>query len=291
MMKQPEMRNVILPAMLSAATAAAHAAAYETSATTHPAGTQLPGILTGIALFLLLETAVIYLTFRPWFHNPNLPSPLPERYFHAAIYSFVAMVVTGAILTFTFAKPDLATTPLMAYYGYNNVCVVFDNPPSTYICPVYWFFAAYLIVRYAVEDTKRLVRLTSIGPGEKAAAYSVNVILVLVAAFFSLCLAIRPELDMKGHTLPFVALILILPVVSLMHCIQCRERSGIYLAGVGVYLVLSFSKAIFDIYALTSGSHVPPPIAQTVDFLWLACALGAPFLVPAPALSAALATA
>jgi hypothetical protein len=270
--------RALLP-MVWAATAAAHTGATAGGTTPPP---DIGGILTGIILFLVLESAILYFTFKPWFHNPNLPSPLPERYFHAAIYSFVAMVVTGGILTLAFSGTNLKTTPLMAYYGYNNVCVVFDSPPSTYICPVYWFFVAYLIVRYAVEDTKRLLQLTTIGSGEKAAAYGINVVLVLVAAFFSLCLAIRPELDMMGHTLPFVALVLILPLVFLMHCIQCRQRTNKYLLGVGVYMVLSLVKAVFDLYALTSGSHVPPAVAQGVDLLWLACALGAPFLVPAP---------
>ena len=276
------MQRILLRALLPmvwAATAAAHTGATRSGTTPAP---DLAGILTGTALFLVLESAILYLTFKPWFHDPNLPSPLPERYFHAAIYSFVAMVVTGGILTLLFSGTDLKTTPLMAYYGYNNVCVVFDSPPSTYICPVYWFFVAYLIVRYAVEDTKRLLQINTIGSGEKAAAYGLNVGLVLVAAFFSLCLAIRPELDMMGHTLPFVALVLILPLVFLMHCIQCRQRTHLYLAGVGVYMLLSLAKAVFDVYALTSGGHVPPTVAQGVDLLWLACALGAPFLVPAP---------
>lgn len=45
------------------------------------------GILVAISLFLILEPSIIYLSFKPWFHNPNTPVvPSPERFFHAAIY-------------------------------------------------------------------------------------------------------------------------------------------------------------------------------------------------------------
>ena len=84
------MQRILLRALLPmvwAATAAAHTGATRSGTTPAP---DLAGILTGTALFLVLESAILYLTFKPWFHDPNLPSPLPERYFHAAIYSFVA---------------------------------------------------------------------------------------------------------------------------------------------------------------------------------------------------------
>ena len=45
-------------------------------------------------------------------------------------------------------------TALIEWFGYNNVCIVFDTPPSTYVCPMYWFVVGYLAVRFAVEDTE-----------------------------------------------------------------------------------------------------------------------------------------
>lgn len=236
-----------------------------------------------IALFLVLEPLVIYLTFKPWFHNPNLRvAPSPERFFHAAIYSFGAMIVTGAILTRFFSGVDMANTPIIRFWGYNNVCVVFDSPPSTYICPVYWFFIGYLLVRYAVEDTKRLLSLGSSSVTEKRVGYAVNVALVVVAAFFSLCLAIRPEDDMVGHTLPFVALLLILPLTSVMHCWVRRDRTTLHVSFVTVYMILSLAKVVFDIYGLSTGTHVPVKLAHPVDIVWTLCAVAAPFLIPPP---------
>lgn len=264
-----------------ASTGFAHAAAGA-AASGGAHGSRVVGILVAIGLFLVLQPLVLYLTFKPWFHNPNAPLPSPERFFHAAIYSFGAMIVTGAILTVFFSGVDMANTPLMRFWGYNNVCVVFDSPPATYICPVYWFFIGYLLVRYAVEDTKRLLALSSSSSTEKRVGYALNVALVLVAAFFSLCLAIRPEDDMYGHTLPFVALMLVFPLTSLMHCWLRRGRTTLHVSFVTIYMILSVTKVAFDTYGLSTGTHVPVKLAQPVDVLWTLCAISAPFLIPPP---------
>ena len=267
--------------LASTSTSFAHAAAAGAASGSEPVG-RVGGILVAIGLFLILEPLVLYLTFKPWFHNPNAPLPSPERFFHAAIYSFGAMIVTGAILTRFFSGVDMANTPIMRFWGYNNVCVVFDSPPATYICPVYWFFIGYLLVRYAVEDTKRLLALGSSSVAEKRIGYAVNVALVLVAAFFSLCLAIRPEDDMYGHTLPFVALLIVLPLTSVMHCWLRRNRTTLHVAFVSVYMVLSLAKVFFDLYGLSTGTHVPVKLAHPVDVVWTLCAIAAPFLIPPP---------
>lgn len=246
-------------------------------------GHHFAGLLTGILLFLLTEPLILYGTFKTWFRDPNHPiPPSPERFFHAAVFSFFAMVLTGAILTFGFANVDVADSPLISFYGFNNVCVVFDSPPSTYICPVYWFFIAYLIGRYAVEDTKRVMRLRSIGVRQKALCYAVNVLLVMSVAMFFITLSISPTVDVIGHTAPFMFLILTMPAVFLMHHFQNEQRSTLLTVGLSVYIAAAFANLAFDIYAFNSGSHVPPAIAQSTDVLWMLCTVSAPFVMPAP---------
>jgi len=250
--------------------------------------THFAGLIIGLLLFLLFETAVLYGNFRTWFRNPNHPEPpSPERFFHGAVFSFVAMVFTGVILTLNFSGADLSHSPLMSFYGYNNVCIFFDYPPSTYVCPVYWFFVSYLIGRYAVEDTKRLMQLTNVGHSQKALFYAVNVLLVLSVAFFFVTLSIDPAKDVYSHTIPFVFMIATLPSVWLMHYFQREKPSTLLTAGVGVYMALTVTKLVFDIYALSSGHHMPPSIAQAVDVLWMICTLSAPFIMPAPVVSSA----
>ena len=192
------------------------------------------------------------------------------------------MVLTAAILTITFSGVDIAHSPLVSRFGFNNVCVFFDFPPANYICPVYWFFIAYLVGRYAVEDTKRLMRLGNISAGQEALCYGVNVFLVMSVALFFLVFSISPTVDLIGHTSPFMFLIFTMPSVFLMHYFQQEQRSKFLSAAISVYLALSVIKLAFDIYALSSGSHVDPAMAQTTDILWLVSTVSAPFVMPAP---------
>jgi hypothetical protein len=249
-------------------------------------GHHFASLMAGILLFLLTEPVILYGTFKTWFRDPNHPiPPSPERFFHAAVFSFFAMVFTGAILTFGFSNVDVGDSPLMSFYGFNNVCVVFDSPPSTYICPVYWFFVAYLIGRYAVEDTKRVMRLRSIGVRQKGLSYGVNVFLVVSVALFFVTLSISPTVDVIGHTAPFMFLIVTMPSVFLMHHLQTEQRSGLLTVGLSVYIAAACANLAFDIYAFSSGSHVPPAIAQSTDILWVLCTVSAPFVIPAPAIN------
>ena len=80
--------------LASASTALAHTAAAGAASGGAPVS-RVVGILVAIGMFLVLEPLVLYLTFRRWFHNPNAPMPSPERFFHAAIYSFGAMIVSS----------------------------------------------------------------------------------------------------------------------------------------------------------------------------------------------------
>ena len=72
------------------------------------------GILTGLTLCAVLQSAVLYQNFKPWFKNPQLtPLPSPERFLGASIHSFIAMVITGAVLTYAFSRVDFDQNPIM----------------------------------------------------------------------------------------------------------------------------------------------------------------------------------
>ena len=244
------------------------------------------GIFTGLALCAVLQSAVLYQNFKPWFKNPQLtPLPSPERFLGASIHSFIAMVITGAVLTYTFSRVDFDQNPIMDFWGYNNVCILFDTPPSTYISPIFWFFVAYLIVRFAVEDTKRLMQMGHISDGLKRVSYGANVFLVAVAAVFSLCLAIPPEENMILHTSPFVALMIAFPLIFVMHCLQDQNRKFIVIVACTVFMIVSLVKVIFALIALLQFENfgpVPAFIARPIDLIWLLLAISAPFVMPIP---------
>ena len=164
-------------------------------------GSQWMGIGVGLIMYFVLEPLILWYFFQPWIVNPSKrKSPPPDFYLHAAMYSFFAMVLTAVVLTKTFSTIDEANTPLMQWFGYNNICVYFDTAPSIYICPIYWFTVACLVVSFVKEDSKRVHHLAHVGRWHKRLALAGNVAFAIVAAAFSLCLAIPPEDDMIMHT-------------------------------------------------------------------------------------------
>jgi hypothetical protein len=62
--------------------------------------------------------------------------------------SFWVVVLTGVVLTTAFADIDVNDTLLMQVFGYNNVCVYFDHPPSTYVLPVLWAVTLVFLLGY-----------------------------------------------------------------------------------------------------------------------------------------------
>lgn len=247
------------------------------------------GIVVGWMLFLILEPLVIWVNFSPWVINPaRRPRPTPEKYLHACVHSFVAMVVTGGILfgAFSEARFHKESTALVQWFGYNNVCIVFDSPPSTYVCPIFWFAVGYLAVRFAHEDiVQRINPMTHISPRTKTLAKLANLAFALVAAFFSLCLAIRPEDDMVTHSAPFVALVLGFAALYVLHFFQFQgKRPRDYVAMVVFYTFVSLVKASFTFVALhTNGEYsAPAGVAKPVDTLWVILALFAPFFFHPP---------
>jgi hypothetical protein len=249
----------------------------------------LAGIALGWVMFLVLEPLVIWVNFAPWIVNPaRRPRPTPERYLHACVHSFVAMVVTGGVLFAGFSdlRHHKETTALVKWFGYNNVCIVFDSPPSTYVCPIFWFAVGYLAVRFAHEDTaQRIAPMTHVSEAHKTLAKLANTAFAMVAAFFSLCLAIRPEDDMITHSAPFVALVLGFALLYVLHFFQFQgKRPKEYIFMVVVYTLLSLVKASFTVIALvTEGAmSVPSTVGKPVDTLWVILALFAPFFFHPP---------
>jgi hypothetical protein len=61
---------------------------------------------------------------------------------------FWVVVVTGVILTRFFSSVDMEHTLLHQVFGYNNICVYFDYPPSNYVLPFLWAITLVLLLMY-----------------------------------------------------------------------------------------------------------------------------------------------
>ena len=242
----------------------------------------VPGIILGYVLFACSTIFIILYNFSDFLGNPSSNIIItPERYLQAGILIFVAMIVTGYILTTGWSDVDYLDNPLITYYGYNNVCLYFDTAPSKYIMPVFGSLIAYFLVTYAVEDTKRSWRLPYLSKNVKIFAQCANFLFSFAVCQFPVSFAIPPEDDMFGHTVPFLILIFSLPLIYISHYLQQEHPTRVHLAAILFYCAISAAKAGFSIIALTM-RHLPSSISQPIDVLWIGLAIPAPFLYPPP---------
>ena len=244
----------------------------------------IPAIILGYVLFALSTVGIVVFNFADFFHNPNSSKVIiaPERYLQTGILIFVAMIITGYILTEGWSEVDYSDNPLITYYGYNNVCLYFDTSPAKYVVPIFGSLVAYFIVSYAVEDCKRSWHLPYLSRTVKIFAQYASIQFSFSVCLFPVIFAIGPGDDMLGHTIPFLILILSLPLLYISHYLQQEKPSRVHLIAVVLYCLVSGVKASFTTIALATRHHLPRTIAQPIDFLWVGLAIPAPFLYPPP---------
>mmetsp|Transcript_19568 Transcript_19568/g.26860 ORF Transcript_19568/g.26860 Transcript_19568/m.26860 type:complete len:827 (+) Transcript_19568:134-2614(+) len=250
-----------------------------------PDENEIHGIIVGYVIYFSLLTIIVTCKFSNSLKNPNKSTQTisPEDYFQTAVLSLCSMIITGIILTSVWSHVNYHDNPLIQFYGYNNICIVFDTSPSTFVMPVCWFFTGFFLVCYAVADSKRIWRLPKLSKFCRVVSQMVDILLIFVASFGSLFVSIQPEQDMIAHTVPFLSLIIILPCVYAVHCWQSCQRSWTYVLAVVLYGAFSAVKASLTIIALATKHHLSADWAQRVDIIWLLLAIPAPFLMPPPA--------
>ena len=163
----------------------------------------IAGILVGYALLIVFQVAIAAYHIVPWLQRNREDIP-PEAFLTAGSHSLLAMMVTGGIVMAAFGPRGWTEgTILQEWYGYNNVCLVFDSPPSKYSSPVFWFFTGWYFTTYSVLDLQRVTKLTYLSPRIRYFSGAVHGIAIFVWAFFTLCLAVGPP---RGHDRPHGAL-------------------------------------------------------------------------------------
>jgi len=234
-----------------------------------------PGVLLGFVMMLVIESALFGWIFRPWVKAfPKCEAvPSPSHFLKFGTTSLAAMLFSGIVLTELFAGVDKSNTPLVTWYGYNNVCMFFDYPPSTYVMPTWWCIIACSLVLFAITDTTSLLQ----GPAGfklKVVGTAVNVAFALIACFFSTCLAIGPDDDMPVHTTPFLFLIFAMPLVFIVQVLEMYARprvpphakvSAIVAAGMTISWWLFGTLVILAL----SHKHVDATFGQTADILFM----------------------
>eukprot|EP00471_Norrisiella_sphaerica_P002730 CAMPEP_0184493340 /NCGR_PEP_ID=MMETSP0113_2-20130426/25743_1 /TAXON_ID=91329 /ORGANISM="Norrisiella sphaerica, Strain BC52" /LENGTH=529 /DNA_ID=CAMNT_0026878563 /DNA_START=130 /DNA_END=1719 /DNA_ORIENTATION=- len=196
----------------------------------------------------------------------------------------LTFLVTGIISAYV--HPDFFdSNPLKDRLGYNNFCVLFDLPPSSYIGATGIAFTVYLVCMY-VRLAMRRLRLEK----ENLPDWFVNMALAIHYLFglsmcaFTLVFVIPPTLSAWGHTGVFVQLIFFRWAAVITSYLQSvyfgrtiLYRSRVFIV---IYTITSVVLPIlyfvnFYVYDTEHRTGVDPYlpawITASFDYLWFVC--------------------
>ena len=196
----------------------------------------------------------------------------PEGIRFYAYLSFWVLVIIGSWLTLYHSDVDFQNNPLMHMFGYNNICILFDTYPATYVLPSVWVISFLLLVSYIITSWIRVYQkyLLSTVSNRSFTLFTI----CTTVEFTSLCLfttvfSVPPEESMIFHIAPFTCLILALSLLSIKNFVYYNRSANlgpneiklgyIYLA---IHLFASIIKMIMQINALAGD-----PLYSTVSFV------------------------
>jgi len=125
---------------------------------------------------------------------------------------FWVVVLAGIFLTKTFGNVDLQHTVLMQVFGYNNICVYFDHPPSTYVLPLLWAITFVLLLSYMTAHWLQMraeVRAGMLSRRLYLILSNLKLFEAFTMAAFSTSFAVQPDAwdrSLYIHTVPFFLL-------------------------------------------------------------------------------------
>ncbi|WP_299490664.1 hypothetical protein [Acaryochloris sp. IP29b_bin.137] len=124
--------------------------------------------------------------------------------------SFWIIVMTGIFLTERFSDIDLENTTFQEVIGYNNICIYFDTPPSTYVLPFFWAITLVIFLIYLVANWLQMIRQLKAGHLDQNLYQLLSRLKLFEAftlVFFSTVFAVSPEgwdHTLFIHTIPFL---------------------------------------------------------------------------------------
>lgn len=199
------------------------------------------------------------------------------------------LVAGGELLAFLFSvvwlitmifNPGVATSnPIKMKLGYNNVCVGLDSQPAKSPGQVLFVICYYVCVRYAVLNMQRSFELRRAGKTSVVkfvASVATDILFMVSITVFALVWTVDPWMDLRGHTTPFCAFIIVRWLTIAARMIESPMttwRGWLFMA---VYTPISFvlpyyylhSYTVFD---ATGELWLPWYVGMAADYTWFAC--------------------
>jgi hypothetical protein len=259
-----------------------------------PTPTLLPGVIIG---FFMLTISVLC---NGWFHfSTYLKNPTreywdtlpPVLFLRVIMINFMCLNLTGFVLTYFFSGVDWNNNVMIEWYGYNNICILYDFPPATYVLPVFWLFTAGGYVIYAGKSTMRTMADPDLPAWSRRLTHLLNVGGIFVMFGFSLIYAIHPYDNMYAHSFPFVALIFAQPLIYLNSTLDDILRKGgkvtdpltltwpFYVAVFWTIDAVVFTVFVSKALLWGPGAYWPTYLFKPLDYTWVGLSFVAPWLL------------
>ena len=186
---------------------------------------------------------------------------------------FWLVVLTGIFLTRNFSDVNLEETLLVEVFGYNNICVYFDFPPSTYVLPLLWAVTLVALLAYIAAHWLQMRAEVQEGMLTRT-VYNVLTSLKSFEAFtlisFSTIFAVHPmgwDHTLYIHTAPFF--LLQLGLVSLAMSNTLHGIKSTYWQRLGLPSWFSRAAIIYCIvFALVVAFKIPYATNAMAGYPW-----------------------
>ena len=220
-------------------------------------------------------------------------SVIPEDLRIFGYLFFWMIILIGGFLTFNYTDLDLNDNPLIHMYGYNNICILFDSYPSTFILPILWVINFLILMSYTVLSWIRVYKLFITGsyPNLYYYVFSFSSLIEIIGiCFFISIFTIDPYENMFLHTIPFTVLVFSLSLMGIKNYIFYKFIANItffeHLCGLlylCIHVTVSLAKitmqinGIYDDLLYTTLDY--SILNQFVDRVWMITAAILPVFI------------
>lgn len=172
---------------------------------------------------------------------------------------FTVIMLVGYLITTTFSEHAIHHNTLKDLWGYNNLCVVFDHPPATYVLPTLYAVNLFFIALYFASSWLRCRSEHQSGKISKRGFTGYTI--VTSYEFLAFCIlatvfAVSPDENLIMHALPFINFIIglsMLSVKNFWYHNQTMDLSPRQKALGGTYVSIHILVSLIYVLALING--------------------------------------
>ena len=218
----------------------------------------------------------------------------PETLRLFGIAAFWAMSIFAVTMTKLFVSADIANSPLVGMFGYNNICVYWDYSPSRELTAMFYPLVEVPLIAYIVLQCLQVVRdhrRDIVPTWFLRFVYVITPIQLLLMLWFRMIFVVDAFVDVKGHTAGFLGLQVAMCLIALQNLLYQKLHgyalpfpSWVWDAYMGLLVVVTATKMTHTLllFFAEGGSFIDvttaggAKLAKMIDVAWMLLAAVVP---------------